>query len=328
VLRLMYPWFLLALPLPYVLFRYKTLLPSAQFKLKASFFPLLNAQARQNEPKGQGPSKTWCLAFLAWTFLLLASANPVWLSHPEPLWQEGRDLLLAIDISGSMKTKDTTLNGHTVTRLDLIKAVAKQFIHSRVGDRVGLVLFGSRAYLQTPLTFDHSSLISMLEDATVGLAGDQTAIGDALGLSIKHLQALEHTKERKVIVLLTDGVNNAGVIKPLEAARVAHQAHMRIYTIGLAPNKATHWPQGMESVDPKMLQAIAKTTGGAFFQATKHEDLVKIYQTLNKLEPRNQKSLKYRQEQSLYVWPLLLAWLVSMVVALGVIKQKKYSITL
>jgi Ca-activated chloride channel homolog len=324
MLHLMYPWFLLALPLPYLFFIFFCHHPRADFILKAPFLDNLVApQGARSAQRILQPPAIWWFAFLVWGLVVLASTNPVWLSEPSPMWQQGRDMMLAIDISGSMNTQDCRLAGKTCSRLSLIQSVATNFIKARRGDRLGLILFGSRAYLQTPLTFDHQHLIKMLQDATVGLAGDQTAIGDALGLSIKHLMALKHHAKGRVIVLLTDGVNNAGVIRPLAAAKMAHQAGIRIYTIGLAPTSVAQWPAGMVSVDPKTLKSIAQITGGLFFQAAHHADLVKVYAQLNALEPRNQQALKYRHQQSLYVWPLLAAWLGACGLFLVLMRRKQ-----
>ncbi len=151
--------------------------------------------------------------------------------------QKGRDIMLAVDISGSMKMEDMSIKGQSVSRLAVVKMVGKEFINSRKGDRLGLILFGSRAYLQTPLTFDTKTVQHMLNDATIGLAGMQTAIGDAIGLAAKRL--LDISQENRVLILLTDGGNNSGAVSPLSAAKLAAENNIRIYTIGFGADQLT-----------------------------------------------------------------------------------------
>jgi Ca-activated chloride channel family protein len=196
----------------------------------------------------------------------------------------------------------------------VVKSTARQFIHQRIGDRLGLILFGSQAYLQTPLTFDHQTVLHMLNDTTVGLAGKHTAIGNALGLAIKQLKSRKG--QSQVIVLLTDGSNNAGQIKPIQAAKMAAKLGIKIYTIGIGANRlvvngifGSQVVNPSASLDEQSLKHIANLTGGVFFRAQNTQDLRKVYRQLNQLEPIKGKQTKLRSITPLYPWPLGLRWL-------------------
>jgi Ca-activated chloride channel family protein len=314
-----WPWLFAALPLPWLLAR---LLPPARtpvnHALRLPFYRELPGVARSG---GQATSRRGLLiAWLAWALLVSASARPQWLGDPVDLPVAGRDLMLAVDISGSMEQRDYRLNGRTVTRLDLVKAVAGRFIERRHGDRLGLILFGSRAYVQTPLTYDRKTVQSFLGDSVIGLAGRETAIGDALALAVKRLR--QQPADNRVLILLTDGANTAGNIAPLDAARVAAESAVRIYTIGIGGGQVgMRTPFGTlmrraGDLDPKTLQAIADATGGRFFQATDSEELEDVYAALDELEPSVRDSRSYRPLHALYPWPAGLALLLAAGLAL------------
>jgi Ca-activated chloride channel family protein len=260
------------------------------------------------------------LAWLAWTLLVIAAARPQWLGEPVQLPLAGRDLMLAVDVSGSMAQQDYRLNGYAVSRLDVVKAVAGRFIERRKGDRLGLVLFGTRAYLQTPLTFDRETVKAMLSEAVIGLAGRDTAIGDAIALAVKRL--MQQPEDNRVLVLLTDGSNTAGELSPTDAARVAAQARVRIYTIAIGGGRAgQRSPFGMllqpgTDVDPAALTAIAQATGGRYFEASDAGQLEGVYAALDQLEPSIRDSRSYRPMQSLFAWPAAAALLISIALAL------------
>jgi Ca-activated chloride channel homolog len=259
-------------------------------------------------------------AYLIWLLLLLAAAGPEWLGRPVDLPRTGRDILLAIDLSGSMQIPDMEINHQPADRLSVVKNVAEQFIKDRAGDRLGLILFGSRAYLQTPLTFDLKTVRHMLLDSSVGLAGTQTAIGDAIGMAIKHLK--NYPEDSKVLILLTDGVNNEGRVSPVEAAAIAAKYNIRIYTVGLGANQivvpSLLGPQilsgGSYELDEETLKEIAKTTHGLYFRANNPEELINVYQQLNKIEPRLGEKEIFRPHTSLYYWPLGIAFFLMMFV--------------
>ena len=265
-----WPWALAALPLP-LLAHY--LLPAARSTpgraLRLPFYAELTGLTGRT-----GSAARWRLpvAALAWLLLVLAAAQPQWLGEPVQMPVAGRDLMLAVDVSGSMEQQDYRLGGRTANRLDVVKAVAGEFIARRTGDRLGLVLFGSRAYLQTPLTYDRDTVHTMLREAVIGLAGRETAIGDAIALAVKRLR--EQPQDNRVLVLLTDGANTAGSIAPLDAAQLAAQAGVRVYTIGIGGGPVgARSPFGMllqrgADLDPETLRTIARSTGARYFQAT------------------------------------------------------------
>lgn len=316
------PWLLLLLPLPWLIRR---LVKPVQTKydsgLKVPFYAQLN---NINQAKHSDTFNTWRLytAFLIWLLLLIAAAGPEWLGKAVDLPRAGRDILLAIDISGSMQIPDMEMNGQPSDRLTVVKSVAQKFIQDRQGDRLGLILFGTRAYLQTPLTFDLQTVKHMLMDATVGLAGTQTAIGDAIGMAIKHFK--NYPKDNKVLILLTDGVNNEGSVTPLEAAKIAAKYGIRIYTVGLGSNQVVVpsllGPQlltGDYELDEDTLKEIASMTNGIYFRASDPQELANAYQHLNQIEPSMGEKEVFRPRTPLYYWPLGFAFFLLIVMMAG-----------
>lgn len=318
----LWPWVLAALPLPWLLSR---LLPPAREQalaggaLRLPFFRELPGGGGSGAAGSGLPLRI--AAGLAWIFLVLAAARPQWLGEPVNLPVAGRDLMLAVDVSGSMEQADYTFNGRPVNRLEMVKAVAGNFIERRRGDRLGLILFGTRAYVQTPLTHDRKTVQAFLHDAVIGLAGRETALGDAVALAVKRLR--EQPEDNRVLILLTDGANTAGNIAPLEAARVAADSGVRIYTIGIGAGAAGNQSLfGMRLVrprsdlDPETLKAIAAATGGRFFQATDSDELERVYAELDRLEPSERDSRSYRPMRALFHWPAGAALLLSAGIAL------------
>jgi Ca-activated chloride channel family protein len=304
-------WWLLLLPLPWFYRKYrKPVKVKYDSGLKIPFFSSLRTMSNERLL-----AANWqvTLGYVAWFLLLLAAAGPQLVGKAVNLPRSGRDILLAIDVSGSMQIPDMELNGEPVDRLSVVKNVAQQFVKDRAGDRLGLILFGSRAYLETPLTFDLQTVRAMLLDASVGLAGTQTAIGDAIGMSIKHFK--NYPSDDKVLILLTDGVNNEGNVSPLEAAKIAAKYGIRIYTVGLGSNQvivpSLLGPQivsGEYELDEETLKQISGVTQGMYFRAKNPEDLITVYQQLNKMEPRMGESEIFRPKTPLYYWPLGLAF--------------------
>lgn len=317
------PWFLLLLPLPFLI---RWFLPvkrqNETLALKVPFFDRFKLiETHKSAPNTRFVHKNLLLPFVIWCLLCIVLSGPQWLGKPLELPQSGRDIMLALDLSGSMQTPDMKLQGKYLTRLAVVKIAARKFIEARKGDRLGLVLFGTRAYLQTPLTFDQQTVLDMLDDATIGLAGPQTAIGDGLGLSLKQLEnAPGHSK---VIVLLTDGGNNAGNVAPLDAAAMAKKMGIKIYTIGIGAKEleveGLFGPEIIHptsEVDVNTLKEIAKMTGGLFFRADSGDKLEEIYQAIDQLMPVVSASNIYRPIKPLYPWPLSLAFLLSFYLAL------------
>jgi Ca-activated chloride channel homolog len=227
--------------------------------------------------------------------------------------QSGRDLLLAVDLSGSMSEEDMGLGGQTVDRLTAAKAVLADFLDRRAGDRIGLLVFGDRAYLLAPMTTDLASVRQQLDDTAVGLAGQATAIGDAIGLAVKRLRA--QPASQRVLILLTDGVSNAGLLDPLKAAQLAHDEGVRIHTIAFGGEGESlsvfgiplHVPGGGDDTDMATLQKIAASTGGKAFRARDTEELAGIYAEIDRLEPVRHPGPSVRPRIERYPWPLGLA---------------------
>lgn len=300
-----WPWMILLLPLPWLLRRWWR--PASPGK--ALHLPQPGVQLSAVADKRAHGAASWLLA-LAWLCLLAAAARPQWLGPPQAQQRSGRALMLAVDLSGSMRTPDMELGGQAVSRFVAVEAIAGDFISRRSGDEMGLIMFGSQAFLVTPLTYDLSAVQAQLQGAAVGLAGSQTAIGDAIAVAVKRLSALP--EQARVLVLLTDGVNNAGSIAPREAARAAKAAGVRIYTIGIgATQMRVPGFFGMQMVNPSadldasMLTAIAKETGGQFFRATDSRELAEAYRAINALEPMPQHGPALRPRHEWFRWPLL-----------------------
>jgi Ca-activated chloride channel family protein len=305
------PWILALIILPFLIYlllpKAKLILPAA---LKIPFYQDLVCKINQENTKWS-QVQTRGLFSGIWMLLLVAAAGPQWVGAPIPLAGEGRNIMMALDLSGSMQLNDMLFNGRPVSRLFVVKWAAEQFINQRVGDHLGLILFGSQAYLQTPLTYDRKSLLSRIQDATVGLAGQTTSIGDALGLAVKRFQNVPN--KSRIIILLTDGANTSGVLTPLKAAELAKLDGIKVYTIGLGSEpSASLAAQGIFSVqnadlDEDTLKEIAKLTGGQYFRATDPKSLHEIYNTINSLEKVAQKKAVVRPKQEYYPWPLGLA---------------------
>ena len=317
-----WPWVWVLLPLPWLLRR---LLPQAAATepsaLRVPFYAQIARLSPQPAQHNSARSRLlrW-LSYLVWLLLVCAAARPQWLGQEVEIPLSGRDLMLAVDLSGSMQIPDMTLDGRHVSRLTMIKSVAGHFIDQRKGDRIGLILFGTNAYLQTPLTYDRTTVRTMLQEAVIGLAGKATAIGDAIGLAVKRLR--EHPHQSRVLILLTDGGNDAGEVTPEQAAKLAAEENIRIYTIGVGAERMV--VQGFfgdqvvnpsQDLDVTTLKAIAKQTGGKFFRAKNTADLRKIYALLDKLEPTVTSSATFRPFTELYPWPLGLALLLSLIIA-------------
>ena len=313
MLSLVWPWALALSPLP-LLYRYWRR-PINQ-TINALRAPAMLAITKPQD--SQFNTATWLknllkiLLTLCWLCTVVALARPQWVGDPVALPTSGRDLLLAVDISPSMRQRDMRIGGQVVNRLVAVKSVIGEFVEKREGDRLGLILFGEQAYLQTPLTFDRKTLQTLLYEAQMGFAGSNgTAIGDAIGLAVKRLH--DRPKNHRVLILLTDGANNAGALEPIKAAQLASRAEVKIYTIGVGA-------RGARGLDEQTLAEIAKITGGQFFRARNPAELEAIYQELNRLEPVDQEAETIRPTISLYHWPLGVAFMLSLLIA--VIRQR------
>lgn len=258
-----------------------------------------------------GRWRSVCL-LAAWFCLVFALARPTYYGDPVDIDLSGRDLMMAIDISPSMKEQDLTLNNQNVTRLDVVKQVVSDFIQERRGDRVGLILFGSQPYIQAPLTFDTETVDTLLKEAYLGMAGQATAIGDAIALGVKRLR--NRPENSRVLILMSDGANTAGEIPPEKAAQLAAQENIKIYTIGIGADEMlkrslfiTQRVNPSADLDEKMLTAIAEATQGQYFRARDTEALKAIYDRINELEPIEQEGKTYRPSKAIYHWLLATA---------------------
>ena len=316
-----WPWLLTILPLP-LLIRY--LLPAQnpieQAALKVPFL----ADFSVSKTTLSFQTKQWplLLAAIAWLLLVLACTRPQWLGEPIEQAVSGRDLMLAVDLSGSMEEQDFMINNKPVDRLTASKWVAGDFINRRVGDRIGLILFGTQAYLQTPLTFDRKTVLTLLNESVIGLAGENTAIGDAIGLAVKRLK--NQAANSRVLILMTDGANTAGEIAPLKAAELAAASHLKIYTIGIGADEmivrslfGSRKVNPSRDLDENTLVKIAESTGGRYFRARNADELSYIYLLLDKLEPVEKDKQFFRPRNELYIWPLALALVLVVVICLS-----------
>jgi Ca-activated chloride channel family protein len=315
VIHLAWPWVFLLLPLPWLAYRF---LPRATPAAGASLFAPFVVEIFGDRAEDQGRKRRWplLLASLVWLLLLGAGARPQWLGDPLELPETGRSLMLAVDASGSMQIPDLDLNGSQASRLDVVKQVAGDFIRRRSGDRIGLIIFGTQAYLQAPLTFDRITVAELLKEAEIGIAGKQTAIGDAIGLALKRLH--QQPKGKAALILLTDGANTAGRVPPRQAADLAARTGVKIYTIGVGADRVrvggllgSRVVNPSADLDEDTLKYIASTTGGRYFRAKDKKGLVEIYRRIDELEPVKGKSRVVRPVTVLFMWPLGAALLLS-----------------
>jgi Ca-activated chloride channel family protein len=334
-------WFFAFLPLPWIM---RMLLPAANATQDAALWvPNLSDFSGVGTMNLQKNVRRWplWLAVLAWILLLSAGARPQWIGETIELPVSGRDLMLAVDLSGSMEVEDFVVNRRAVDRLSATKAVASRFIERRIGDRLGLILFGRQAYLQTPLTFDRETVKVLLNESVIGLAGKETAIGDAIGLAVKRFRETKsaaknipnatmqndaiqkHRSIDQILILLTDGANTAGEVAPIKAAELAASEGLKIYTIGIGADEmlvrsffGSRKVNPSADLDEKTLKAIAAKTGGRYFRARDTNELLTIYAMLDELEPIVQETQSFRPKQALYFWPLSISLLLGALITL------------
>jgi len=299
--QLDYPWLLLLLPLPWLAYRYLPAYNEARSAVRVPFFAAMSRAVGEAPGIVGNRRNHWQLLLnvLVWALILLAAARPVFVEKPIERQQPVRDLMLAIDLSQSMETEDfTNASGAKVNRLAAVKEVVQGFIDKRKDDRLGLIVFGTGAYPQAPLTLDHASLSLLLADTGIGMAGPNTAIGDAIGLSLKLLDKAH--EQEKVLILLTDGNDTSSAITPDHAAEMAANKGVIIHTIGIGDPSAS----GEAKVNLSALEQIAKTTGGQFFRAEDRNALDQVYSTLDRLTPHQVKTLSHQPQRELFYWPL------------------------
>ena len=302
-------WALALLPLPLLIYW----LPSkSTTEVAALKVPVLIENINTNHTNVNNKKSSLILLSLIWALLVLAASRPQWLGEAVNIPTEGREMMVAVDLSGSMQVEDMTLNGRAVNRLDMLKVLLGDFIERRTGDRLGLILFGDDAYMQTPMTFDRNTVQQMLDETVLGLVGQQTAIGDAIALAVKRFN--ETDDSNRVLVLLTDGQNTAGKITPEEALELAVAKKVTIYSIGIGADVmlqqslfGTRKVNPSSDLDEKTLKLLAEKTNGKYFRARSSSDLAKIYTLLDSFEPVEQDQKQMRPLSALYYWPLGIA---------------------
>jgi Ca-activated chloride channel family protein len=326
-----WPWMIVLLPLPWLVRRYLAPSPRALERAGRGEPPQLRhpGVARLESAYSRvgvtvPPSLLWqfLLLWVAWFGLVGSMMKPQLLESHTEVVSSGYDLMLAVDTSRSMEALDFSVDGKPVNRLAVVKGVVGRFIEQRRGDRIGLVLFGDSAFLQAPLTTDGAAVSTMLETAVPRMAGDSTAIGDAVGLGVKKLR--ERPTGSRVLILLTDGENTSGSLPPREAAMLARRYDTRLYTIGVGSDDEVPFPQPdgrikMEEMplDEDLLREMADMTGGAYFRATDSRALEEIYREIDTLEKSEAESRSVLIPSPLYRWPLGVALAAMLLLALN-----------
>lgn len=309
MIQLGLPWALIFLPLPVLVWRFT---PPHMDQVSGVRFPffrrITEAAGAQPQPGAVIRSRSGLqmgAAICVWVFIVLALAQPQRVGAPIERIKAARDVVLAIDISGSMDTRDfDRTDGERLQRLDAVKQVVAEFIAGRDSDRLGLIVFGSKAYVQAPLTEDHDTILALLNRTDVGMAGPHTALGDAIGLAIRTFEASK--VDQRLLILLSDGSDTASAMSPVNAAEIAASKGVEIYTVGVGDPEAS----GENRVDLKALHDIAQRTGGAYFFAADTQALTEVYNRIDALTPRETETLSYRPRQSLAHWPLGIAVLI------------------
>ena len=294
-----YPWLFFMLPLPLLAYFLLPVYKERKSSVKVPFF------RRLVELTGEKPSrgavvlermlfqKAWLV--LSWGLIVMAMAKPQYVGEPIVIEKSGRDLMIGVDLSGSMEATDfSNANGEQVDRLTAVKSVLSEFVAQREHDRLGLIVFGDAPFLQAPFTEDHDTWLTLLTETETGMAGMSTAFGDAIGLSIKAFDRSD--TENRVLIVLTDGNDTGSKVPPVDAAKVADQLGVTIYTIAIGDPQTA----GEEALDVDTLQRIADITAGGYYQALDREQLENIYRQINALEPAIFESLSYRPKQSLH----------------------------
>ncbi len=308
------PYFLILLPF---LFAIPVLKRKKTEKEREATLKVSSLSFIKNYPKSLALQIYPVVAFLkypALALMIIALARPQWGYKKINITTKGINIILALDLSGSMAALDFRLNGKVVTRLDAVKSVVKKFIMKRTSDRIGMVVFGSNAFTQVPLTRDYNAILFILDRLKIGAAGPNTAIGDAIGISIKRLADIK--SKSNIIILLTDGKSNSGELSPEAATKIAAKKGIKIYTIGVGtkgrvpflvndPVFGQRYVYENVDIDYNILQKIAKQTHAAFFAAKDTKSLEKIYYMIDKLEKTKVKVKAWTQYNDLYYWFLI-----------------------
>ena len=323
MLEFSWPWVFLALPLPLAIYWLVPRAPRQDAALRVPFYRQLvqlHTDASHNYTKNL---LTLIACSLIWVLVVIAGSRPQWVGEPIQIPTTGRDMMLTLDMSGSMEARDMFLNNTQLSRFQVMKAVISDFVEKRTGDRLGLTLFAAHAYMLTPMTYDLNTVATMVAELEIGMIDESaTAIGDAIGLSIKNLR--QQPENNRILILLTDGINNAGELTPLQAAQLARTEGIKMHIVGIASDQFGqrsmfgNRPGGLVSeIDDEAMQEAASMTGGLYFRARTLEDMIEIYDELDQMEPIEQDEQTYRPVTQLFHWPLGAALLLSFLLALS-----------
>jgi len=306
-----YIWAFLLLPLPLLVRWLSRPHQEVRPAVRTPFFDELVALTGQTPSSGsiiRRESRTrQIVVSLCWVLLVAAMARPQWIEKPIVKQVASRDLLLGVDLSGSMNAEDfATADGKKIQRLAAVKQVLDSFLKRRQGDRVGLIFFGTAPFIQAPFTEDLETCSELMTDAEVGMCGPRTAFGDAVGLAINMFK--DSKMETKLLIMLTDGNDTASKLPPQKAAEIAQSSGIVIYTVAIGDPTAV----GEEKLDEKTLKEVARTTGGRYFWAGDRKNLETIYQEIDKITARKVQTISYRPKRELYQWPLGAAIVLSL----------------
>ena len=318
MLTFTYLWIVALLPLPWLLRRFLPAQRQSEVAVRVPFGDRLDEilTRRSSGERAKHSLLRWLIPGLIWLLLLTSMARPQWIEQPVSKNLPTRDLLLLVDLSGSMSEEDfTNAVGKKVDRLTAVKEVVGDFLQRREGDRVGLVVFGDSPFLQAPFSTDLNLSRRLLEETAIGMAGPRTAFGDAIGLGVGLFD--QSDAPAKTIIALTDGNDTKSQVPPVEAARVARQRDIRIHTVAIGDPLTV----GEEKLDETTLREVAEVTDGKYFFAADRERLAGIYAELDRLETREIKVISHRPRLDLFYWPLLAALLLSLLEKAMIILQ-------
>ncbi|GAM75203.1 bacteroides aerotolerance operon [Vibrio ishigakensis] len=329
MLELTYPWMLLLLPLPLLVHFLIPAYRTKQSAVKVPFFEILVEILGETPSSGASQLKAnwWqrLILIASWCLLVFAMCKPMMLGEPQTRELMGRDIMVVVDLSGSMAEPDfTSTDGDKVTRIEAVKEVLAEFVEAREGDRLGLILFGDAAFLQTPFTADQSVWLELLNQTDVAMAGASTHLGDAIGLAIKVFDHSDETAQNpnreKLAIVLTDGNDTGSFVEPIDAAKVAAVKGVKVHMIAIGDPQTV----GEQALDMNIINRVAEETGGNAFYALDRTELDKAYEEINKLEPRLYESTEYRIKESVHAYPLMLV-VVLYILAFSVstIKRRK-----
>lgn len=311
MLQFAYPWLFLLLPLPLLVRRLVPAYLEPRLAVRVPFMEALYRASGRDASTGAAVMRRtrlqWLQLGLIWIALVTAVARPQWLEEPLSRDLPMRDLLVALDLSGSMDTRDfSDADGNRVERLAAAKSVLDSFLSRRDGDRVGLIFFGSAAFVQAPFTADLTVVRELLGEARVRMLGPRTMMGDAIGVAIRLFERSQ--VDERVLIVLTDGNDTGSMVPPVRAAEIARDSGVVIHTIAMGDPQAA----GEQALDEATLEQVARVTGGGFFHAQDREELEGIYATLDRLNPRQVETLSYRPRHDFFYWPLAFALLISL----------------